>query len=72
MQSFSRGGLIFRFAEYGAPDGLPVVLFHGFPGSSATWAGVVAPLTEQGCACSSPISAGIRRRPVRLVGASTG
>ena len=48
MQSFSRGGLIFRFAEYGAPDGLPVVLLHGFPGSSASWAGVVAPLAEQG------------------------
>jgi pimeloyl-ACP methyl ester carboxylesterase len=48
MESFCRAGLTFRVAECGTPQGRPVVLLHGFPGSSATWAGVVPPLVEQG------------------------
>ena len=48
MESFSRDGLTFRIVEYGTPGGVPVVLLHGFPGSSTTWADVVPPLVEQG------------------------
>ena len=48
MESFSRDGLTFRVADYGSPDGPPVVLLHGFPGSSATWEGVVPALEERG------------------------
>jgi pimeloyl-ACP methyl ester carboxylesterase len=48
MESFSRDGLTFRVAECGKPDGPPVVLLHGFPGSSATWRGVVPSLVERG------------------------
>lgn len=48
MDSFSRDGLAFRVAEHGKPDSPPVVLLHGFPGSSATWDGVVPALGERG------------------------
>ncbi|MFD8229109.1 alpha/beta fold hydrolase [Streptomyces massasporeus] len=33
----------------GPEDGRPVTLLHGFPTSSHDWAGVVPPLTENGC-----------------------
>lgn len=48
VESFSRDGLTFRVRDVGRPDGVPVVLLHGFPGSSATWSQVVGPLAEQG------------------------
>lgn len=54
MDSFSRGGLTFRVAECGKPDGRPVVLLHGFPGSSATWAGVIPLLVDQGLRVLAP------------------
>jgi len=30
-------GRTLGYAEYGAPDGRPVFVFHGFPGSRLTW-----------------------------------
>jgi pimeloyl-ACP methyl ester carboxylesterase len=48
MESFSRCGLTFRVADHGPADGPVVILLHGFPGSAATWDGVVGALVEQG------------------------
>ena len=74
MESFSRNGLTFRVADHGPPDGPAVVLLHGFPGSAATWTGVVAPLVEQGLRVLaadqrgySPEARPPGRRPYRLV-----
>jgi pimeloyl-ACP methyl ester carboxylesterase len=54
MESFTRAGLTFRIADHGPPAGPAVVLLHGFPGSSATWAGVVPLLAGQGLRVLAP------------------
>jgi len=54
MDSFTNGGLTFRISDHGPPDGRPLVLLHGFPGSSATWAGVVPSLAERGLRVLAP------------------
>ena len=74
VESFSRDGLTFRVLDAGPPDGPPVVLLHGFPGSSATWSEVVGSLAEQGLRVLVPDQRGYSpqarppgRRPYRIV-----
>jgi pimeloyl-ACP methyl ester carboxylesterase len=73
MESFSRSGLTFRVADHGPGDGPAVVLLHGFPGSAATWDGVVGALVKQGLRALVPDQRGYSpsarpsgRRPYRL------
>ena len=54
MESFTRAGLTFRVVDRGPADGPAVVLLHGFPGSSATWAGVTPSLTDRGLRVLAP------------------
>ena len=43
------GDLTFDTRQVGEPSGVPVVLLHGFPATSASWSGVLPMLAEAGC-----------------------
>lgn len=40
-----KDGRMLGYAEYGAPEGKPIVYFHGFPGSRLDWELCVPPDT---------------------------
>lgn len=48
------GDLTFDTLQVGEPGGVPVVLLHGFPATSATWSGVLPVLAEAGIWALAP------------------
>jgi pimeloyl-ACP methyl ester carboxylesterase len=54
MDRFARDGLIFDVREAGPAGGDPVVLLHGFPQDSTTWAGVEPLLHQAGLHTFAP------------------
>jgi len=54
MDQFSRAGLLFDVADAGPPDGVGIVLLHGFPETSASWAAVVPGLVDAGMRVLAP------------------
>jgi len=73
LTSFERAGLVFAVRDSGPQDGIPVVLLHGFPQTSASWAEVIELLNAQGFRTLAPDQRGytpgalpVRRRDYRL------
>ncbi len=65
MDTFTRDGLVFDVTDTGPVDGEVVVLLHGFPQRSSSWAEVTRPLAAQGYRCLAPDQRGYspRARP---------
>jgi pimeloyl-ACP methyl ester carboxylesterase len=54
MKRFERDGLSFDVVDSGPSDGEPVVLLHGFPQDSSSWAAVSQALNEAGYRTLAP------------------
>jgi pimeloyl-ACP methyl ester carboxylesterase len=54
MEQFRRPGLTFDVRDGGPPDGEAVVLLHGFPQDSASWALIEPPLHDAGLRTLAP------------------
>jgi pimeloyl-ACP methyl ester carboxylesterase len=54
MRTVNRGTLGFDVVEHGPTGGDPVLLLHGFPQRSSSWAGVAARLAGRGYHCAAP------------------
>src|SRR3954469_19121044 len=54
MESFRSEGLVFTLTDAGPPDGVPVVLLHGFPQTRSAWDGVVPVLAGAGFRVLAP------------------
>jgi len=61
VKTFSRGPLTFDVVDGGPPDGPPVILLHGFPETSASWADVVPGLHRHGFRTLAPDQRGYSR-----------
>lgn len=48
------GDLTFDTRQVGEPGGVPIVLLHGFPATSASWSGILPVLAEAGCWAVAP------------------
>ncbi|MEB3035085.1 alpha/beta fold hydrolase [[Mycobacterium] nativiensis] len=73
LSTFERHGLVFEVRDTGPQDGIPVVLLHGFPQTSASWGSVAELLNGQGFRTLAPDQRGYtpgalprRRRDYRL------
>lgn len=73
LTTFERQGLVFAVRDSGPQDGVPVVLLHGFPQTSASWVEVAELLNDQGFRTLTPDQRGYtpgalptRRRDYRL------
>lgn len=69
MERFERDGLVFDVVDSGPSDGEPVVLLHGFPQDSSSWAAVSHALNEAGYRTLAPDQRGYSpgARPPRRV-----
>lgn len=54
IDTFRRGDLVFSVRDSGPPDGVPVVLLHGFPQNSSSWEPVAALLNAAGYRTLAP------------------
>jgi pimeloyl-ACP methyl ester carboxylesterase len=54
VRTVTRDQLTFDVVEHGPADGEPVLLLHGFPQRSSSWAGVASRLAGQGYRCIAP------------------
>ena len=61
VKSFNRGPLTFDVLDAGPPDGPPVILLHGFPETSVSWADVVPGLHGHGFRTLAPNQRGYSR-----------
>ena len=52
--TLAANGLTFRTRLAGPADGVPVMLLHGFPESSAMWAPLMEELARAGYRCAAP------------------
>lgn len=62
MTGFRRGELSFRVRDTGPADGTPVVLLHGFPQDSSSWAAVAERLNSAGYRTFAPDQRGYSRQ----------
>ena len=61
VKTFSRGPLTFDVLDAGPSDGQPVILLHGFPETSVSWADVVPGLHRHGFRTLAPDQRGYSR-----------
>ncbi len=54
MATVELGAGEFRYTSYGDPAGMPLVLLHGLPSDSSTWAQVAPDLAAIGCRVITP------------------
>lgn len=54
MQTIPAGGLSVAYHDFGPPNGVPVILLHGFPYDVRAYDAVAADLAEQGYRCLVP------------------
>lgn len=65
LTEYRHDGLVFDVVDDGPPDGVPVVLLHGFPQRATSWAATSSHLHEQGARTYAPDQRGYspRARP---------